>query len=380
MSIYLDNAATSFPKPECVYTTQDSVARNYGANPGRGSYSIARQAAHIMASTREAVATFFNIPSSTHISFTLNATQGINTALFGTLKPGQRVVTTSMEHNAVARPLYYLKQQGVEVVKVAADPQGVIKPAAMLDACNAANTAMVVMNHCSNVTGTIQPIRDISSWCRENGVLFLLDAAQSAGILPIDVVKMNIDILVAPGHKGLFGPQGTGFIYVRDGIELKPFILGGTGNLSSELKQPAQMPERFESGTLNTAALAGLKAGLEFIETEGMDTIRTHEQRLLELLWGGLDSIAGVTLYGEVPGPGHSGAISFTLKGHDCAEAGFILDHQFDIAVRTGLHCAPDAHRSIGTYPSGTVRVSPGYFNTEEHINTFIQAVKSIAA
>ncbi|MFO7830722.1 MAG: aminotransferase class V-fold PLP-dependent enzyme, partial [Desulfuromonadaceae bacterium] len=293
----------------------------------------------------------------------------------------QCIVTTCMEHNAVARPLHYLEQQGIEVVKVAADSQGFIDPAAMLDACKAAdNIAMVAMNHCSNVTGTIQSIEEISSWCREHGVIFLLDAAQSAGVLPIDVAGMHIDILVAPGHKGLFGPQGTGFIYVRDGIDLRPFILGGTGNLSSELEQPVQMPERFESGTLNTAGLAGLKAGLEFIESEGINTIRTHEQKLLETLWNGLDSIAGVTLYGAGPGPGHSGPISFTLNGNDSAETGFILDHQFDIAVRTGLHCAPDAHRSIGTFPAGTVRVSPGYFNTQEHIHTFIKAVKSIAA
>ncbi|MFN2256996.1 MAG: aminotransferase class V-fold PLP-dependent enzyme [Desulfuromonadaceae bacterium] len=380
MSIYLDNAATSYPKPESVYTTQDSVARKFGANPGRGSYSIARKAAHLMASTRETVAKFFNIPTSARISFTFNATQGINTALFGTLKPGDRVVTTSMEHNAVARPLHYLQQQGVEVVKVAADPHGRVHADAVLNACNAADTSLVVMNHCSNVIGTIQPVAEVSSWCRNHGVIFMLDAAQSAGALPLDVAGMNIDILVAPGHKGLFGPQGTGFFYVRDGIELEPFILGGTGNLSSELEQPAQMPERFESGTLNTAALAGLKAGLDFIESEGMNAIRTHEQNLAEFLWDRLGSIAGITLYGAGPGPGHSGPISFTLEGLESAETGFILDHQFDIAVRTGLHCAPDAHRSIGTFPDGTVRVSPGYFNTHEEMHTFIQAVKSLAA
>lgn len=322
MSIYLDNSATSFPKPESVYTTQDSVSRNFAANPGRGSYKIARQAAHSMSATREALATFFNIPSSARISFTYNATQAINTALFGVLKPGDRIVTTSMEHNAVARPLYYLEQQGIEVVKVVADPHGRILPEAMFDACKAADTAMVVMNHCSNVTGTIQPIEDVSVWCREHGIIFMLDAAQSAGVLPIDVAKMNIDILVAPGHKGLLGPQGTGFIYVREGIELKPFILGGTGNLSSELEQPAQMPERFESGTLNTAGLAGLKAGLEFIISEGMDTIRFYEQNLLEMIWNGLNSIPGVKLYGRGPDSGHSGPISFTIDAHDSAEVG----------------------------------------------------------
>jgi cysteine desulfurase family protein len=333
-----------------------------------------------MASTREALARFFNISSSGRISFTFNATQGINTALFGALEPGHCVVTTGMEHNAVARPLYYLEQQGIKVIKVAPDQHGCMDSQAVLAACGDANPSMVVMNHCSNVTGSIQPIEEIAAWCRAHGKIFMLDAAQSAGVLPIDVAKMNLDILVAPGHKSLFGPQGTGFMYVREGIELKPFILGGTGNLSSELEQPAQMPERFESGTLNTAALTGLNAGLEFVESVGMESIRAHEQMLAELLWNELKDIKQLVLYGPGPGPGHSGPISFTLNGRDSAEIGFLLDHQFEIAVRTGLHCAPDAHRSIGTFPGGTVRVSPGYFNTREHILTFIQAVKSIAA
>lgn len=380
MSIYLDNAATSFPKPESVYIAQDSAARNFGANPGRGSYAIARRAAHVVASTREAVSRFFNISSSSRICFTANATHGINTALSGILEPGMRVVTTSMEHNAVARPLHYLEQHGVEVVKVAADQFGFVDPDAMIRACSAGNTTMVVMNHCSNIIGSIQAFETVSSWCRNSGVIFMLDAAQSAGVVPIDVENMHIDILIAPGHKGLFGPQGTGFMYVREGIELKPFIMGGTGNLSSELEQPEQMPERFESGTLNTPALAGLKAGLDFICSVGMDVIRDHEQMLSCLLWEGLGAIETVTRYGTGPGEGHSGPVSFTIEGHESAETGFILDHQFDIGVRTGLHCAPDAHRSIGTFPAGTVRVSPGYFNTREDIHTFIEAVRSIAA
>jgi cysteine desulfurase family protein len=379
LSIYLDNSATSYPKPEAVYTVMDSVARNCGANPGRGSYRSAREAAHIMASARETLARFFHIPASTRISFAFNATQGINTALFGLLDPGQRVVTTSMEHNAVARPLHYLHTRGIEVVKVKADARGMIDPEDMLRTCREISPTLVIMNHCSNVTGTLQHFEPVSVWCREHGVVFMLDAAQSAGVIPIDVKKMNIDILVAPGHKSLYGPQGCGFMYVRPGIKLKPFILGGTGNRSSELEQPDDMPERFESGTFNTAALAGLQSGLEFIAQAGMARIRAHEAALVKQLWEGLDSINGVSCFGMGPGKSHSGPVSFTLEGHESAEVGFMLDHQFDIAVRTGLHCAPDAHHTIGTFPDGTVRVSPGYFNTEGEILAFIQAMEKIA-
>lgn len=380
MSIYLDNAATSFPKPESVYAEQDHAARNYGANPGRGSYGIARMAAQTMAATRETIADFFNIPSSSRIAFTLNATQGINTALCGLLEPGHRVVTTSMEHNAVVRPLYHLQRHGVEVLKVTADAQGLVAPAAICNACRDATTKMVVMTHCSNVTGSIQPVAEVGRFCHEHDILFMVDAAQSAGVLPIDVDAMHIDILAAPGHKGLLGPQGTGFLYVRDGLKVKPLIRGGTGSLSSQAQQPSAMPELLESGTYNTAALAGLRAGIEYILQRGMENIRAHEQRLLQLLWDGLGEIPGVRRYGPEPGPGHSGLISFTLDNQTPAETGFFLDQHFGIDVRTGLHCAPDAHRTIGTFPGGTVRVSPGCFNTEQHIHTLIQALKSITS
>jgi len=380
LSIYLDNAATSFPKPESVYTQQDYVARNYGANPGRGSYKMARIAAQTMAATREMVADFFNISSSSRIAFTFNATQGINTALSGILEPGHRVVTTSVEHNAVVRPLHQLQQEGVEVFKVLADAQGRVTSEDVYRACGDATTKLVVMTHCSNVTGAVQPVAKIGKFCHEHDIIFMLDAAQSAGVLPIDVDAMHIDILVAPGHKGLLGPQGTGFIYVRDGLKIKPLIRGGTGNLSSQAQQPLEMPELLESGTLNTAALAGLGAGMKYILHQGMDNIHAHEQRLLQLLWDGLGGIPGVCCYGPEPGPTHSGLVSFTLNNQSTVETGFFLDQNFDIAVRTGLHCAPDAHKTIGTFPGGTVRVSPGCFNTEQHIHTFIQAIKSITS
>lgn len=380
MSIYLDNAATSFPKPESVYAEQDYISRNYGANPGRGSYNIARIAAQTMAVTRETIASFFNIPSSSRIAFTFNATQGINTALSGILDPGHRVITTSMEHNAVVRPLHHLQSQGIQVCVVTADTQGLVTFEAVRKACMDKPTKLVVITHCSNVTGAVQPVAEIGRFCHDHGIVFMLDAAQSAGVLPIDVDAMHIDILVAPGHKGLLGPQGTGFIYVRDGLDMKPLIRGGTGNLSSQPQQPAAMPELLESGTLNTAAIAGLKAGIEYILQRGIDNIRAHEQCLLRQLWDGLGEITGVRRYGPEPGLRHSGLISFTLENQTPAETGFYLDQNFDIGVRTGLHCAPDAHKTIGTFPGGTVRVSPGCFNTAQHIHLFVQAIKSIAS
>ena len=285
-----------------------------------------------------------------------------------------------MEHNAVVRPLYYLEQNGVEVVKVQTDAAGLIDPRDVFAACSHAATDLVVMTHCSNVTGTIQPITDVGTWCRRQKIPFMLDAAQSAGILPIDVQNMGVDILAAPGHKGLLGPQGTGFIYVRDGLQIRPLTRGGTGNLSSQMEQPAEMPELLESGTLNTAGLAGLLAGVEFILQQGQDIICKHELNLTECIWDGLKSIPGIRLYGPCPGAMHTGPVSFNLAGREPAEIGFLLDRQFDIAVRTGLHCAPDAHKSIGSFPSGTVRVSPGYFNTEADIADFLSAMETITA
>ncbi len=378
--IYLDNAATSFPKPESVYAEQDYAARNYGANPGRGSYEIARMAAQVMASTREAIADLFNISPSSRIAFTCNATQGINIALSGLLEPEHRVVTTSIEHNAVIRPLHHLQHHGIEVFKVTADARGLVTPEDIYNVCREVTPKLVVITHCSNVTGAVQPVAEIGRFCHEHGIIFMLDAAQSAGVLPIDVEAMHIDILVAPGHKALLGPQGTGFLYVRDGLKLKPLIRGGTGNLSSQAHQPTEMPELLESGTPNATALAGLRAGIKYILQRGMENIRAHELCLLQLLWSGLGEIPGVRCYGPEPGPRHSGLISFTLDNHTTAEVGFFLDQQFNIGVRTGLHCAPDAHKTIGTYPGGTVRVSPGCFNTEQHIYTFIQAIKSITS
>ncbi len=377
MSIYLDNAATSFPKPSQVTEAVEKTLRQNAANPGRGGHQLSLQAGRLVMECRETAAQFFGITDASRIAFTANATEAINIGLFGVLQPGDRVVTTSMEHNAVVRPLHALSERGVEVVRVIGDSRGFIDPETVRAACNK-ETRLLVMNHCSNVTGTLQPIEDLGPWCRENNILFMVDAAQSAGVFPIDVEKMAIDLLAVPGHKSLLGPPGTGFIYVRSGLDLAPLLYGGTGNFSQSATQPLEMPERLESGTLNTVGLAGLMAGIQFIESVGLDHLRAHEQDLLEQLIKDLSNIEEVTLYGPLDATSHGGALSFNIKNVDPSMLGFRLDREYGICCRVGLHCAPEAHETIGTLPEGTVRLSPGYFNSRVDIEQTVKAIKSI--
>ena len=379
MPIYLDNAATSFPKPSQVIEAVSGTLRLNAANPGRGGHQLSLQAGRLVMECRETVARFFGIDDSSRIAFTANATEAINLGLFGVLQPGDRVVTTSMEHNAVVRPLKALSDQGAEVVRVMADSLGFVDPDAIRKAC-IPGTRLLMMNHCSNVTGTLQAIEEIGPWCRQQGILFMVDAAQSAGVFPINVEEMAIDLLAVPGHKSLLGPTGTGFLYVREGLELRPLLYGGTGNFSQSATQPTEMPERLESGTLNTIGLAGLKAGVEFLETVGLDRIRSHEQELLGQLIDGLGALDCVSLYGPLGSTRHGGALSFNVKNMDPSMLGFRLDREYGICCRVGLHCAPEAHGSIGTLPEGTVRLSPGYFNTTEQIEQTMVAIRAIIA
>ncbi|MDH3999295.1 MAG: aminotransferase class V-fold PLP-dependent enzyme [Desulfuromonadales bacterium] len=379
MSIYLDNAATSFPKPPCVCDAVDGTLRSNTANPGRGGHSLSLDSGRMVMECREAVARFFSIPDAACIAFTANATEAINLGLFGLLKPGDRVVTTSMEHNAVVRPLHALAEAGVEVVKVKADSRGIVAVDDVKAACSE-GTRLLAMTHCSNVTGSVQPIEQLGPWCRSQGIRFMVDAAQSAGLLSIDVEAAAIDLLAAPGHKSLMGPPGTGFLYVRQGLNLRPLLYGGTGNFSQQPTQPEEMPERLESGTLNTVGLAGLKAAIEYLEEVGLETVRAHEQQLLGSLITGLDRIGSAKLHGPHGSSHHGGALSFTLQGHDPSTVGFRLDREYGICCRVGLHCAPEAHRSIGTFPEGTIRLSPGYFNTMEDIDRVLEAVRAIAS
>jgi cysteine desulfurase family protein len=335
------------------------------------------EAARLIFEAREVLAGFFGVRDSARIAFTANATEAINLALFGLLQPGDRVVTSTMEHNAVTRPLRALQELGVDIVKVSADRQGRIDPAAIRAAC-AEKTRLVVLTHCSNVSGTLQPVDEIGPWCRQRGILFMLDAAQSAGIFPVDVEAMGIDLLAVPGHKGLMGPQGTGMLYVREGLQLKPLIYGGTGGNSHSEWPPEQMPERYEAGTLNTPGIAGLKAAVQFVSETGLDRIRAHEAELLGHLIEGLKRMPGVELYGPLVPAGHGGALSINLAGIDPSQVGFSLDRDYGIVCRVGLHCAPDAHRTIGTYPRGTVRISPGYFNTHQEVDCLLIALSSL--
>jgi len=379
MAIYLDNAATSFPKPEVVYRSIDETFRQFGGNPGRGGHQLALDASRIVFTAREAVAGFFGISDSSRVVFTANATAAINQALFGLLRPGDRVVTTNMEHNAVARPLRALQERGVKVVKVAADRYGFVPAEDFCQACSAAPTALAVLGHISNVTGTIQDLETIGPWCRSHGITLLVDAAQSAGLLPIDVETMGIDLLAAPGHKGLFGPVGSGFLYVRPGLELVPLLYGGTGANSHSELMPDVMPERLESGTPNTPGLAGLTAGIAWLEEVGLTAIREHEIKCMSRLLAGLAAIPGLELYGPGNAAQCGGVLSFNIQGLDPSAVAFRLDHDFSICVRAGLHCAPEAHRAIGTYPTGTVRVSPNMMNRLEEIEAFLTAITTIA-
>jgi cysteine desulfurase family protein len=377
MSIYLDNAATSFPKPETVYRAVEHALREIGAGPGRGSYRQGLAASRLVFEAREAIAGLFGIDNSARVIFTHSATESLNLAVKGLLMPGDHVVSTTMEHNSLVRPLHQAGQSGVEVTWVAGDKSGMVDNR-QIGAAIRGNTRLVAISHCSNVTGAIQPIEEIGALARRAGVLLLVDAAQSAGAIQIDVNGMNIDLLAVPGHKGLFGPQGTGFLFISEGVELRPLLVGGTGGFSASVEMPDTLPERFESGTLNTPGIAGLKAGVEFVRSTGVAAIRAKEILLVSQLLEGLEAIPGIVPYGPGPAGMRGGVVSFTVAGRDPAEIGFRLDNEYDIAVRVGLHCAPSAHRTVGTYPGGTVRVSPGYFNSGREIEVFLRALRSI--
>jgi cysteine desulfurase family protein len=313
------------------------------------------------------------------VAFTLNATDALNLALKGVLRPGGHVVTTSMEHNSVVRPLRKLEADGVAISFVAASSEGLIS-LEDLAAAFTPTTRLVAITHASNVTGTLQPVADIGRLCRERGVLLLVDAAQTAGVFPIDVQEMGIDLLAFPGHKGLIGPPGTGGLIVGEGISLETVREGGTGSQSDSEEQPGFMPDRLETGTLNTVGIAGLGAGLRFIEETGQKRIQEHENTLVQRLLRGLAAIRGVRLYGPPPGAERASAVSFNLAGWEPQDAAAVLDATFDLQCRAGLHCAPLAHRTLGTVPAGTVRFSPGFFNTEAEIDTALDAVSQLAA
>jgi cysteine desulfurase family protein len=348
--------------------------RDVGASPGRGGHRLSLEAGRIMFQAREAAATLFSVPDSSRIIFTHSATEALNMALRGTLVAGDHVITSSMEHNSLARPLHLLERQGILLTVVQAGAEGLIDPAEVSKALTP-HTRMIAIGHVSNVSGTIQPIAAISAVAREAGVLFLLDAAQSAGSVSIDVVECGIDLLAVPGHKGLYGPQGTGILYAASNVPLIPLLSGGTGTNSTSEDQPDSMPDGFESGTHNLPGIAGLKAGIEFVLEKGVEQIGNHERLLVSYAIERLQGVPGIALHCPADAALRGAVLSFTAAGHDSSALAFMLDQRFDIAVRAGLHCAPRAHRTLGTFPDGTVRTSPGWFTTREDIAIFCDAV-----
>lgn len=376
--MYLDNAATSYPKPEAVYETVLRTMREVGASPGRGGYGRALEAGRLLFQARESVADFFAIADSSRIIFTGNATGALNLALHGTLRPGDHVVTTSMEHNSLLRPLYALRNAGVELTIVKAAADGVVAPEQIRQALRK-NSVMVAVSHVSNVCGAIQPLAEISRICRTAGVRLLVDAAQSAGHLPLSVAELAIDLLAVPGHKGLLGPSGTGFLYAAPHLQLRPLQQGGTGTNSTAEEQPLMMPDGFEAGTHNTPGIAGLQAGLEFLTASGVAALHLHETALLQQAEDALRTIDGLAVHGPRSAAERCAVLSFTIAGIDAGELAGELDRDYDIAVRAGLHCAPLAHRTLGTAPGGTVRISPGFSTTREEIAIFADAVVQCA-
>ncbi|AIS53586.1 cysteine desulfurase Csd [Thermoanaerobacter kivui] len=375
--IYFDNAATSWPKPESVYKEVDRVLRNCG-NPGRGSHTMALEAGRVIFEARQEICRIFNIKDPMRIAFTLNTTEALNIALKGVLKEGDHVITSSMEHNSMIRPLMALQGIGIEVTIVKANSEGKIDPDDVKKAVKK-NTKMIAMTHASNVTGTIMPIREIGNIAREMNLIFLVDAAQTAGVLDIDVESQNIHLLAFPGHKGLYGPQGTGGLYIKEGIDIKTIKEGGTGSKSESIYQPDLMPDKLESGTPNTPGIAGLKEGVKFIRSVGIDVIREHEKQLTKMLIEGLKEIKKVIIYGPQNVEERVGVVSIRIKDMDVGEISYLLDREFGIATRSGLHCASLAHSTIGTLQTGTLRFGIGYFNTEKEVVEAIKAIEAIS-
>jgi cysteine desulfurase / selenocysteine lyase len=376
--IYCDNAATSFPKPPEVLEAVNAFMRDVGSSAGRGAHAGALAASRTVFDTRESLATLFKVGDAGRIIFTLNATEALNQALFGTLRRGNRVALSSMEHNAVMRPLRYLQtERGVVLETVPNAADGAFDLRAW-EAALKRRPAMAIVNHGSNIIGSIAPIEEIGALCAKYDVRFLVDAAQTAGIVPIDVTQMNIDLLAFSGHKGLLGPQGTGGLYIKETLDLAPLKFGGTGSDSERDEQPHFLPDRFESGTLNGPGLAGLGAGVAYVNNREPRAIFAHGSLLSARLLDGLRALPRARLFGPQTPHNMLPTLSFTIDGMDNADVARRLDDDFRIAVRVGLHCAPQAHKTVGTFPKGTVRISLGYFNTEEEVEEVVSAVGEI--
>jgi cysteine desulfurase / selenocysteine lyase len=378
MVIYLDNAATSFPKPRTVYQNVTKAMTKFGANPGRGSHSMAIEGAKVIYETRELLAQFFNLGDPMKVIFTFNATDSLNLAIKGLLKSGDHVITTSMEHNSVLRPVMELEKIGVSNTIVSCQTDGKINISDIENAITS-NTKLVITTHVSNLTGTIFPIDQIGKICKKHKIHYLVDASQSAGVLDIDMQSSNIDFLAFPGHKGLLGPQGTGALLINSEVEMSQLKEGGTGSESSNLNQPNFYPDKFEAGTPNLPGIAGLNSGLKHIINRGTKSIYSHEKELLDLFIKELKNISKIQIYGPNDINDRCGVVPINIEGIDSSEVAYLLDTKYNIAVRPGLHCAPLAHKTIGTEKIGAVRFSVGPFNTKTDILAAVKALDEIS-
>lgn len=386
--IYLDNAATSFPKPDVMHDTMRDFYRECGVNPGRTGCDLALKAEEMISDTRRLLSYFFNPgmeergeeKDPDRLVFTMNATMSLNLIIQGRVGPGDHVVTTLCEHNSVIRPVNHLvRDRGAEATYLAPDPEGYVAPedvgAAIRD-----NTTLVVINHGSNVTGVVQDITAMGEICRDADVPLAVDAAQTAGVLPIDMKESNVSFLSFTGHKCLFGPPGTGGICVADDAEIRGTLFGGTGVRSAHPYHLEEYPYRLEAGTLNLAGIAGLNAGVRWVQEQGLETIHAREMELLADLQDGLEQIPGVILHGTRNLEARVATLSASVNGYDASDVGTFLDVDHDILTRTGLHCAPLMHEHCGTAPRGTVRFSLGPFNTRAHVERAVEATERIAA
>ena len=378
--IYFDNAATSWPKPPEIIAAMQNYMQNIGGSPGRSGHRLSIEAARIVFDTRDKLAQLFNIPDALRIVLTKNATESLNIAIFGFLKPGDHAITSSMEHNSVMRPLRALEAKGVEITVIPCNQEGLIDPAQIAAAIQK-NTKAIFITHASNVTGTVLPVSEIGRIARDYGLTLCVDAAQTAGSYPIDVLDMNIDLLAFTGHKSLLGPSGTGGLYIREGVEknIEPLCVGGTGSRSEMETQPDFMPDRYEAGTPNTAGIAGLQVGVEYVLSKGIGEIKSKEENLTKMFIEGIKNLPGIILYGQTSVERRIPVVSFNIARMDPAAVALELDERFKIMSRSGLQCAPAAHKTIGTFPAGTVRFSFSYFNTREQIIQSIEALEQIS-
>lgn len=380
-NIYLDNASTTFPKPKNVVDSIYNFLTNIGGNPGRSNHDNGMQSNRLLLEARETIANFFNFDNIENVIFTNNITTSLNILINGCAKKGDHIITSSMEHNSVLRPLINLKENNlIELDIINANKFGFINVDDLKNSIKP-NTKFIILTHASNVIGSIQPIKEIGELCKKNNIHFILDSAQSAGVLDVDFKDLNLSALAFTGHKSLFGPQGIGGFIISDELNeiCNPYILGGTGSLSHSLTQPTFLPDKFESGTLNMPGIVGLMEGIKFIKSEGLDTIYQKNKYLRNYLISELRNINNIILYEDLNDSNYTSCISFNMKDFDTAEVSFMLDSDYGIKNRSGLHCAPLAHKTIGSFPTGTVRLSLSYFNNKSDIDYTINSLNKLS-